>query len=290
MNYQAVYDTFIADRKTKEPTSGYYEVHHIVPRSFGGNDDLENLIRLTPEDHFFAHLLLAKIYGGWMISAVFLMSGRGWDGKPSRNLRSTYGMMRRAWSEFASKIPGKKGSDNPRYRHDRFEWLNLDTYETRHATLGEMHAEFGCSRAAWTQVLSGAKPSVYGWVIATNKPRIRGLRNKTVCFVNEDGRMFVGTQKEFCVQFGVSIATASRISRNGVISKCGWMVDGAQRPAPGRLDKGGFYRLRKGDEDLILKRKAAAEKLGCTVGQFSAGAYAAVKTGSTYKGWTIERI
>lgn len=287
MNYQAVYAAFIADRRAKEPQSGYYEVHHVVPRSFGGSDAPDNLIRLTPEDHLFAHLLLAKIHGGWMISAVFLMSGRTWNGRSSRALRSSYAMMRRGWAEYASTIPGKKGADNARYRHERFEWLNLDSLETRHATLGEMHAEFGCSRAAWTQVLSGAKPSVYGWVIAANKPRIRGLRNKQVQLVNVDGRTFTGTQKEFCAQYGVSFATASRMCRHGTISKCGWMVEGAQKPIPGRLNKGVSYRLTKGEEEVVLKRREAAQKVGSTASQFSAGAHAAIKTGSTYKGWKI---
>lgn len=63
MNYKRIYDEFIADRKTKQPSKpDYYEVHHIIPRCMGGDDGPSNLIRLTASDHLFAHQLLARAY------------------------------------------------------------------------------------------------------------------------------------------------------------------------------------------------------------------------------------
>lgn len=72
MNYQRIYRDFIADRKQREP-AGYSEKHHILPRCLGGTNDPENLIRLTAGDHFFAHLLLAKIHGGKLWYALNAM-------------------------------------------------------------------------------------------------------------------------------------------------------------------------------------------------------------------------
>lgn len=40
----------------------YFELHHIIPRSSGGVDDLSNLIELLPEEHIFIHMLRYKIY------------------------------------------------------------------------------------------------------------------------------------------------------------------------------------------------------------------------------------
>jgi hypothetical protein len=37
-----------------------YEKHHIIPRSLGGTDDLSNLVKLSPREHFICHLLLTK--------------------------------------------------------------------------------------------------------------------------------------------------------------------------------------------------------------------------------------
>jgi len=41
---------------------GYTERHHIIPRSLGGGEESENLIRLTAREHFICHWLLSKMY------------------------------------------------------------------------------------------------------------------------------------------------------------------------------------------------------------------------------------
>jgi hypothetical protein len=77
MNYENIYKNFIASRLLKnKDLSGYFEVHHIKPRSLGGSDKKSNLIKLTAREHFFAHLCLAKIHGGPMWHAINLMSNR----------------------------------------------------------------------------------------------------------------------------------------------------------------------------------------------------------------------
>lgn len=74
MNYPKIYSDFISDRKSKESElKSYSEKHHILPRSLGGKDDPENLINLSARDHVFAHLLLAKIHGGPMFYAYWMM-------------------------------------------------------------------------------------------------------------------------------------------------------------------------------------------------------------------------
>lgn len=40
---------------------GYFEVHHVIPKSFGGSDHWSNLVRLTAREHFLCHYLLTKI-------------------------------------------------------------------------------------------------------------------------------------------------------------------------------------------------------------------------------------
>lgn len=44
----------------KKGTGAYYELHHIVPRSEGGDDEANNLVLLTGREHFMAHYLLYK--------------------------------------------------------------------------------------------------------------------------------------------------------------------------------------------------------------------------------------
>jgi len=61
MNYNKLYSRFIESRTSP---IGYCERHHIIPKSLGGNNRLENLIALTPREHFIAHRILAKMYNG----------------------------------------------------------------------------------------------------------------------------------------------------------------------------------------------------------------------------------
>jgi hypothetical protein len=53
------YLKFIEFCKKTEPF-GYTEKHHIVPKSFGGNNASANLIKLSARQHYIAHLILAK--------------------------------------------------------------------------------------------------------------------------------------------------------------------------------------------------------------------------------------
>jgi hypothetical protein len=68
------YHKFI-DRLRNQVVDGYCEKHHILPRSLGGSDDPSNIIRLTVRQHYIAHWMLWKAYGGAMAVAFDYMSG-----------------------------------------------------------------------------------------------------------------------------------------------------------------------------------------------------------------------
>lgn len=78
MNYEKIYYDLCESRKYRgiKRESGY-EVHHIIPKSCGGDDEEDNLVKLTYSEHFIAHKLLTKIYKGAprlrMLSALVLM-------------------------------------------------------------------------------------------------------------------------------------------------------------------------------------------------------------------------
>jgi len=58
--------------------NGELECHHILPRSLGGLNEHENLVLLTPREHYIAHWLLYKMHIGKerakMAYAFFMMS------------------------------------------------------------------------------------------------------------------------------------------------------------------------------------------------------------------------
>lgn len=61
--YTIVYNNII-NRAKARVLDGYAENHHIIPRSLGGTDIPENLVRLTAREHFICHLLLTKMLTG----------------------------------------------------------------------------------------------------------------------------------------------------------------------------------------------------------------------------------
>jgi len=57
--YQKWYNQLI-DRARDRVINGYFEVHHIVPKSLGGANDESNLVKLTAREHVVAHMLLPR--------------------------------------------------------------------------------------------------------------------------------------------------------------------------------------------------------------------------------------
>lgn len=64
MNYEKIYQSLVKSRqelRESKKTVGY-ELHHILPKSLGGSNDIDNLVLLTYREHYMAHLLLTKMY------------------------------------------------------------------------------------------------------------------------------------------------------------------------------------------------------------------------------------
>lgn len=72
------YNSIVQKAKDRTNNFGYQETHHIIPRSLGGTNDANNLVKLTAKEHFICHLLLTKMTSGnaryKMIFAVVAMS------------------------------------------------------------------------------------------------------------------------------------------------------------------------------------------------------------------------
>lgn len=103
MNYQRVYDDFIVSRREREDELEVFDRHHVVPRCLGGSNDAENIIRLRPSDHLFAHVLLAKIHGGVLVMSAIRMSGmKRYNG--GRASRSRYQHLREQHRKLAREF------------------------------------------------------------------------------------------------------------------------------------------------------------------------------------------
>lgn len=113
MDYQKIYNSLI-DRGQKRISTDYTESHHIVPRCLGGLDDKDNLVNLTPEEHYLAHLLLMKIYPNnpSLVYAAHMMV-------PNRRSNKMYGWLRRKYAKVVSD--NQSGTGNSQYGT---KWIN----------------------------------------------------------------------------------------------------------------------------------------------------------------------
>src|ERR1017187_2720602 len=134
MDYQKHYDTLIyrakhEDRKRYKKTDSryiYYEKHHIVPDCFyinrirkgpvgwlpGNPNSIGNLVFLTPEEHYTAHLLLIKIYPNVhiLVKSALLMCV---DKTGNRINNKAYGWLKRQNSSFPSPQKGVPSGRSP---------------------------------------------------------------------------------------------------------------------------------------------------------------------------------
>lgn len=61
MHYEKIYNQ-IVDRAKNRILKEYGEKHHILPKCLGGNDEKENIVKLTFREHFICHWLLCKLH------------------------------------------------------------------------------------------------------------------------------------------------------------------------------------------------------------------------------------
>jgi hypothetical protein len=167
MNYQNVYNSLIKKAQVRKKPDCYTERHHILPKSLGGSNAIENLVDLTAREHCLAHLLLAKIYGGGMWHAANVMTN-------AHTITSkAYAIVRQKHAEEMSiKITGKNnpmfgktGDKNPFFGKSHFD-------QTKKAigikNSGENNAWFGKKRPDHGASILGSKSPVFkGFITAT---------------------------------------------------------------------------------------------------------------------------
>lgn len=128
VKYKLKYEKFILVLKNRIlPENEYFEIHHILPRSLGGTDDKDNLIKLTAREHYIAHAMLLKmkfqgVYHSKMAYAfcTFLYGFKHKKHKESYKFSSRlYEVFKKKLSEAISSQ--QSGEGNPFYgkKHSR---------------------------------------------------------------------------------------------------------------------------------------------------------------------------
>lgn len=114
MDYHKHY-TLLINKAKARILEGYVEKHHIIPQCLGGDDSLENIVVLTPEEHFLAHQLLIKMYPNEhkLVFAVHMMCNGNTKIKRKNKM---YGWLRRKCNESLklNKRKPRKKETKPR--------------------------------------------------------------------------------------------------------------------------------------------------------------------------------
>jgi hypothetical protein len=119
--YSRWYNNLIKTAKLRTTVVGYTEHHHIIPRSFGGDNSKENLVQLTAREHYIAHLLLWKmkfdeVHHSKMTYALRLMMFGAGNNLQLRDYKYNARMYEKIRSEFSiDHSRNMKGSNNPFY-------------------------------------------------------------------------------------------------------------------------------------------------------------------------------
>lgn len=157
--YTTWYNNIIQQAQSRVLSADTYtEKHHIIPRSLGGADNTDNLVRLTAKEHFICHLLLVKMTSGLhkrsMAYAAWKMTFM--DDRPRYNpCARTYEMLRKQLSSAYKGIPKTK-----------LYWLGKKhTSETiklqSKVKQGKNNPNFGVvQRSEWNQKKSDAQKGI----------------------------------------------------------------------------------------------------------------------------------
>lgn len=285
MNYARIYAAFIDDRKAKQPQApDYFEKHHIKPRCLGGGDEPENIIRLTPEDHLFAHMLLAKLHGGKLWFAVAAMLNLAAQARgPEVSRRRHFGFVRRALAaHYRESFVGPEG---PQSDKERYTLHHHDGRRVR-GNRFELEAATGIPRQQISALLRGANKNNRGWYYKVHNPRglgrsellSLGIRSDaTYQLHNENGDTWTGTRWDFEKQFGTALNIDVNWSCQGwyrtpleAIGHSKRIQAKAQKAAEARGDISGeknpmFGADRRKSRQIKVQHKTGEVYQGCSV-------------------------
>ena len=139
MNYEKLYKIIIENAKEEYKNGqrfvGYYETHHILPKSLGGTNDVSNLVKLTPREHFICHWLLVKMYDKGtnerkkMLYAFWIMRNNPTEDNERYVNSKAYEKLRIEFAKNVGEMNKHFGTENGQY--GKHWYTNRDTGESK---------------------------------------------------------------------------------------------------------------------------------------------------------------
>lgn len=208
----------IIERSKSRQILDYTETHHIIPKSLGGTDNIDNLAVLTAREHFICHLLLPKMLKGAarykMLHAYFMMSGRQvYNSKK-------YAIYKKEYANLMSKQMAGEG--NPMYGVNRSGELNT-FYGKTHTKLSREKL----SRSQKQRYLERPE-SFKGYKWTEEQKKAKSLQRTASAaiysFIHEDGSTFTGTIRQLSEKVGSNPAEPWKLVKGQYKTHKGWKV------------------------------------------------------------------
>lgn len=179
MDYFAIYDKLIS-RARGRVLDIYTEHHHIIPKCLGGLDVFDNLVDLTPEEHFVAHQLLVKMYPNnhKLVYAANMMCVSG----NAKRSNKRYGWLKRKFSE----------SQRASWSRDRRQATSARMIQFNPNAGGKARLEYiringkQPDRPNW-KISNEAKKRLSDKMLGAKNPNADGsVRRKIMCLLNKE--------------------------------------------------------------------------------------------------------
>lgn len=180
--------------------NGYIEKHHIIPKSLGGTDEINNIVKLTSREHFVCHQLLIRMLSSKNRSKMVYALWRMCNSKknPYKITSRVYGASRKRYTDIVSKRivsddTRKKMSKSRRITHRSDEFRERASIRAKNRSkehsqkIGDAHKGKTISvemRQKQSEKLSGVNnPRALSWkiIFEDGSPSITVTSLKTWC-------------------------------------------------------------------------------------------------------------
>jgi hypothetical protein len=119
--YTQWYYNIIKNAQARAKNVAYTEKHHIVPKSLGGTNFKDNLVKLYAKEHYICHLLLTKMVEGQcrskMVYALWIMNSKNKTQKRKAMPSSLYEKVRKEYAELVRQK--RLGRPTPQWVKDK---------------------------------------------------------------------------------------------------------------------------------------------------------------------------
>lgn len=196
MNYHKLYDNIVikAKQSNRNKEEGVYEQHHIKPKSLFPDlsKDPDNLVLLTPREHYICHWLLTKIHPGKAMNYAFLVMCNQAAYQSERDYKISSRVYDRLKTYFKYNNPAKCEK----------------------------------ARAKISKAKKKEKHHFYG-VPAEQMPNYKAEK---ITLIHQDGGVFVGTRNEAYTTLPLTPAQVSNLITGYRYTCKGWSLPGVSKP------------------------------------------------------------